>query len=353
MKAKTLILLFVALGCGMIAAVAVSKAVMDNGSGKPTEPMAEIFVAVTQLDHNARVTANNVKVEKWPKARLPEGAIFALEQIEDKFAKQVIFPGEPILEKKINDSRGGFSTTIPEGHRVFDISCNSSYIKPGDYVDILGTFSNGRNAPPESRTVMQHVKVHGINGQTTRENDGDDNGKAPAKGTFNLMVKESELEALKLADKMGELTLHLRPFTEDHKEESIDRDFLDWINSETVEEENSDEPAMFTAFNVPSEQSQEPELEPVKHTMVIVSPNGVQEYEWTDADEIPTAVTSSSEDLLANTSSAASSNVYSGYGDYPPTYPVGMSPNAPPVAPAGDPAAIPPATESPTSPDGE
>ncbi|MEZ6138302.1 MAG: hypothetical protein R3C53_25750 [Pirellulaceae bacterium] len=56
MRAKSLILLVVALGCGMIAAVAVSKTVMKPDSGPVAEATVEIFVAAkdlktTQQDH--------------------------------------------------------------------------------------------------------------------------------------------------------------------------------------------------------------------------------------------------------------------------------------------------------------
>ena len=112
MRAKSLILLVIALGCGMIAAVAVSKAVMDNGPTETVEATVEIFVAVKDLPHAEKISAETVKLDKWPKSRVPEGALYKLEQVEGKFTKQNIFANEPILDRKLSESRESFSTVF-------------------------------------------------------------------------------------------------------------------------------------------------------------------------------------------------------------------------------------------------
>ena len=87
MRAKTLILLFVALGCGMIAAVAVSKAVMEKSPGESAEPTTEIFVAVKKLITTEKITPDKVRLEKWPTKRLPEEVLTDLEQFENWYPK--------------------------------------------------------------------------------------------------------------------------------------------------------------------------------------------------------------------------------------------------------------------------
>lgn len=337
MRAKTLILLFVALGCGMIAAVAVSKAVMDKGSGPPAEAMVEIFVAVKDLPHAEKISAEKVKLEKWPKSRLPEGALFSLDQLENKFLKQNIFAGEPILERKISDSRESFSTSVPSGFRIFDIECNASYIKAGDHVDILGTFRpGGRNSIPESRTVMRNVKVHGINGSSTRDSDEEEGKTSPVnKSTvFQLLVKESQLEALTLANSLGELQLNLRPFGEDRNEQEDNGEaFLSWVNeAESVNEPEPQLPGvgLLTQF---AKQVAAPPIQKPKNSLLIMTPEGVKRYEWSTDNELPTEVVdepqSGGSALNANGNGSPSSNVYSGYGGYSPTYPTSVNPSSP------------------------
>ncbi len=345
MRAKSLILLVVALGCGMIAAVAVSKAVMDDGPTEKVEATVEIFVAVKDLPHAERISAENVKLDKWPKSRVPEGALYNLEQVEGKFTKQNIFANEPILERKLSESRESFSTGVPPGYRIFDIVGNAGYIKPGDHVDILGTFKlGGRNSAPESRTVMRNVKVHGINGITTRDTDQD--SPARGKGTvFQLLVKESQLEALTLANSLGELQLNLRPFGEDGRTDDTDNgeSFLTWVNDsesvpEKVEEPQPAEPVnqlLTRSMEQLFSRQPEPEIEP-KHKMLIITPNGVKTYEWTNDRELPREAVEKPANAdqgdrvgAATALKDSSENVYSGYGGYSPTYPIGTNTSVP------------------------
>ncbi|MEO8271462.1 MAG: Flp pilus assembly protein CpaB, partial [Aureliella sp.] len=235
MRAKSLVLLVIALGCGMIAAVGVSKAIMDKSKDQTEEATVEIFVAVKDLPHAQKISADSVKLEKWPRSRLPEGALVNLNELDGKYTNQQIFAGEPILSRKLADTRESFSTTIPPGYRVFDIPGSAGYIKPGDHVDILGTFNTGgRGSVAETRTVMRNVQVFGINGITKRDSDNANNGGHGS--VFQLLVKESQLEALTLANTMGELRMNLRPFGEDTSEGADNGEsFLSWINESEKE----------------------------------------------------------------------------------------------------------------------
>lgn len=333
MKAKTLILLFVALGCGMIAAVAVSKAVMTNQNGPVEEAMVEIIVAAKDMQQGEQISAEDVKLEQWPQARLPEGAVFDLSLIEDKFTKQSIFTGEPILERKVNDTSESLSTTVPPGFRIFDIKSDANYIKPGDHVDILGTFHpGGHNTPPESRTVMRNIKVHGTNGSSTRDDESEDGPRAINRGImFQLLVKESQLEALTLADSMGTLQLNLRPFDEDREQfEDDGEEFLSWARK--AGSSDDDLPTrQIPVFNLSPTTSDDSDGN--AQTMLIVTPNGIRKYEWTDENPLPQEVLPENESnepyrgAVPPTNGGPNGNVYSGYGGYSPTYPT--STNAP------------------------
>src|SRR5690606_18845696 len=101
MRANSLILLAIALGCGMVAAVGVSKALMDQGPTTAAEATVEIFVAAKDLPHAQKILAEDVRLEKWPKSRLPEGVLVNLDQFENKFTNQMIFAGEPLLLRKL------------------------------------------------------------------------------------------------------------------------------------------------------------------------------------------------------------------------------------------------------------
>ncbi len=340
MRAKSLVLLVIALGCGMIAAVGVSKAIMDKAPAEAEEAMAEIFVAVKDLPHAQKIAADCVKLEKWPRSRLPEGSLVALTELEGKFTNQQIFAGEPILSRKLADTRESFSTAIPPGYRVFDIPGSAGYIKPGDHVDILGTFqTGGRGSVAETRTVMRNVQVFGINGVTTRDSDSSNAGGNGS--VFQLLVKESQLEALTLANSMGDLRMNLRPFGEDNVEGADNGEsFLSWINENDESQAAPVKPEQVVAVNN-SLGSLFPGTPPVdvapKHQMTIVTPTGSKTYTWNEDHELPKEEVSTGGADSPNSPSGSpysqiggsTANVYSGYGGYTPTYPTSTVPAEP------------------------
>ncbi len=356
MRAKSLVLLVVALGCGMVAAVAVSKAVMDQGTGQPVEATVEIFVAKKNSEGGQKLSADHFTLEAWPQSRLPEGAIFKLEQIDGKYIKQNIFAGEPFIEAKLSATRAGLSEDLPKGYRVFDIASGGiTYIKPGDHVDVIGTFKlEGNGNVAESKTVMRNVRVFAINGNPAREVDSK---QATGASTLQLQIKESQVEALTLANKLGEMRISLRSSREDGDMESDSEadngeSFVSWVHQNERDDtpiagsntQSQAPPANQFAANPPAHKTSKAEL----HEMLIVTPTGVARYQWTNEKEVPHLVTDADKEESKQSPPAPTQagwpypagNVYSGFGGYTPTYPNGtnapangMQPGAPGIPP--------------------
>ena len=354
MRAKSLGLLVVALGCGMVAAVAVSKAVMDQGAGQPVEATVEIYVAKKNLEGTQKLTADHFSLEPWPQSRLPEGAIFKLEQIDGKYIKQNIFAGEPFIEAKLSATRAGLSEDLPKGYRVFDIASGGiTYIKPGDHVDVIGTFKlEGNGNVAESKTVMRNVRVFAINGNPVREAD---NKQATGASTLQLQIKESQVEALTLANKLGEMRISLRSSREDGDMESDSEadngeSFVSWVHQNDRDEVPTSASQIQTATqnqftaNTPAPKTSKAE----PNEMLIVTPTGVARYQWTGENELPRLVTDAEKDDSKQSAPAPAQagwpypagNVYSGFGGYTPKYPngtnapaSGIRPGAPGVPP--------------------
>ncbi len=357
MRAKSLVLLVVALGCGMVAAVAVSKAVMDQGAGQPAEATVEIYVAKRNLEGSQKLTSEDFTLERWPQSRLPEGAIFKLEQIDGKYIKQNIFAGEPFIEAKLTATRAGLGDELPKGYRVFDIpSGGITYIKPGDHVDVIGTFKlEGNGNVAESKTVMRNVRVFAINGNPAREADSKQTAGA---STLQLQIKESQVEALTLAHKLGEMRISLRSSREDADMESDSEadngdSFLSWVKQNEREEDtalSSATPSPLPPQNQFASSTPAPKsgkAEP--NEMLIVTPSGVTRYQWTGEKDLPRMVTDTEKEESKQTPPAPTQagwpypagNVYSGFGGYTPTYPNGTNAPANGIQPGAAPG-IPP-----------
>ena len=144
MRAKSLVLLLIALGCGVVASVAISQVVLDQ-KGQSIQTTG-VLVATKTISAAAKITDDAVRLEQFPIDKVPMGAVVELAKIQGKFAKQPIYANEPILEVKLSNK--GKDLIIPDGYRVFDIVVSdqvggSGYIGPGDRVDVFGFFEKG------------------------------------------------------------------------------------------------------------------------------------------------------------------------------------------------------------------
>ena len=221
MRAKSLVLLMLALGCGIVASVGITQ-VMSNRATEPTVVQAEteqIFVAMKDIPMGDPVSAQAIKLEEWPKDKVPKGAITKLEDVENRRPKTRIFAGSPILENQLL-GRGaidqGASDSIPKGSRVVAVkvdavSGSASLIRPGDRVDLLlyvtqsGTGGASRTV---TRTILQDIKVFAVNEVWDAAAAGGE--KSIAAKTISLLVTPTQAATVTMASEMGQIRLVMR-----------------------------------------------------------------------------------------------------------------------------------------------
>jgi len=288
MRAKPVLLLAVALGCGTVAAVAATQVIKDQGKGTPVVQMVEILVAVKDVAINSKITTERFHFEKWPVDRLPQGAIKDLKSVEGKFTNQRLYPGEPLLQRKVNLSNESVAQSIPAGCKVFDLPVDANnggvgYIQPGHRVDIHGFFEkNGRVLESKSVRVMENVEVLMVDGVAVREQE---EGPSKRAGTIQLLIRSSQYEALNTAKNLGKLTLSLRPPQADddsNQQPDNGENFLEWVKSSVREEAPvAAAPVIIEPVLAPARK------EPPKKKMVIFTQSGTETYTWTKDDEIP------------------------------------------------------------------
>ena len=214
MRPKSLVLLGLALACGLVASIGISQVMDKRGDGgqavQETEP---IFVAIKDLADGEKFTDQNIAMEQWPKAKIPPGALFKNEEWEGKKSNTQIFKGEPILKGKIFDKTTQIN--IPAGYcsvaiPVDQTSVGGGIIKPHDKVDVLAVFlRNPQNGIPETtvKTILRRVEVFSLDAQTKRSEKGDETLIAK---TANLLVTPTQAKDLTLAEQTGKIRLVLR-----------------------------------------------------------------------------------------------------------------------------------------------
>jgi pilus assembly protein CpaB len=288
MRAKSLVLLLIALGCGVVASVAVSQVVLDQ-KGQSVQ-MTGVLVASKNISAAAKMTADSVRVEQYPIDKVPFGAVVDLTKIQGKFAKQPIYANEPILEVKLANK--GKELIIPDGYRVFDIVVSdqvggSGYIGPGDRVDVFGFFEKGvRISSSKSVKIMEDLEVLMVDGVASI--DPDSSTAAKRASTIQLLVKDKQYAVLDTASNLGRLRLALRP--PQHDEKSKDQTdegekFMAWLKETETSTNTGSIASSILSVTAPAAPSHE-----VDHEMVIVTPEGTNMFQWKNGEMQPKAV---------------------------------------------------------------
>jgi pilus assembly protein CpaB len=210
---KSLILIFIALGCGLVASIGISQ-VMNRDSGGGTIEMEQILVALNDVDIGIKLDAQNVKLEDWPKTKVPEGAIRRLEDVKDKFANVRFFKGEPLNVNKISDTLKNIAVQVPQGYRAMPVKIEEDTVmkavSPGDRVDVMVFLRrNGQDITETGAfTILKNVRVFAINTNTERASDS--KGETTNFRTVSLLVKPDHARELVVAAQMGKIMLTLR-----------------------------------------------------------------------------------------------------------------------------------------------
>ncbi len=315
MRAKSLVLIMIALGCGLVASIAISQ-VMERGanSGNGKVETVPIYVATTDIDMNEQLTAENVRMEEWPKSKIPEGAITSLEDVTEQFARTRLYEGEPIVTRKLADGISGPAIKIPPGCRVCSLTVRmdtavSYLVKPGDRVDIFGYFKAGRDIPKTgTQEILRNVRVFAINSET--EQGVAEDGKAIIAKTVSVLVQQEQVARLMLAAELGNLRLVLRRPNEEVDNNVSETATIESLFGSKSENADADAPAktdgqkaggfakflsglagksrntpMTTPISLPMAPMQI-EQKPAWQ-MTVLTPDGGTEFTWKDETGLP------------------------------------------------------------------
>src|ERR1043165_1593400 len=163
MRMKSLILIFIALGCGLVASIGISQ-VMNREGGGGVE-LEQILVALVDIDIGTKLDAQNVKLEDWPKAKIPDGAIRRLEEVKDKFSNARFSKGEPLHISKVADTLSNIAIKVPQGYRAMPVKVDEDTvlraISPGDRVDVMVFLRKNLPDIPDTGafTILRNVRV--------------------------------------------------------------------------------------------------------------------------------------------------------------------------------------------------
>jgi pilus assembly protein CpaB len=230
MKPARLIVLFIAIAAGGIAALLAGRSDQVAAPPPPAPVVqletAEVLVANAEIGMGSSVSSQDFRWQTWPAAAA--GASFirkgdrpdAINQLVGSIARVPFSDGEPIREAKLIRANGSgyMAAILPTGMRAVstDISPETGaggFILPNDHVDVLLTRrdrdtekSNGGIEAHVSETILTNVRVLAID-QTVEEKNGQ---RVVVGKTATLELSPRSSEKLALAHQLGTLSLALR-----------------------------------------------------------------------------------------------------------------------------------------------
>ncbi len=213
MRPKSMMLLVLALGCGLVASIGISQ-VMDRQQGGDEVETTPIYVAAVDVGVGDKLTADMVRIESWPKKKVPAGAIRELDKIEGQRAKQALFADNPILDQMLGG--GGIpAKTIPPGMRASSIKLGggataAELLNPGDHVDVQWTTEANKNhgiTRPLTKIILTNVTIWAVDQAINQTVEG---GEQRVARVVSLLVTMDQANRLDFAQKNGRIRLILR-----------------------------------------------------------------------------------------------------------------------------------------------
>ena len=212
MKSKQLVLIAIALLCGLVSAIGIIQAMGNKGDVASSIPMGPVLVASEHLDHKAELSETNVRLENWPLNLIPEGAATELTAVSGKFITTRLRSGQAIILDDVANRNDILGLAIPPGHKVINIKVPpedilAGLLSPGDRVDIIGVFNirdRSGEQTSETKTFLKGIRIFNIGTSTSAQ------AKAKAgtvSGIVGVLVTEPQSEKIVWARKNGEIRL--------------------------------------------------------------------------------------------------------------------------------------------------
>ena len=211
MKNQSLVLLVVAVGCGLVAMFGVKK-VLSQNPGETVETV-QVLSAISAISPGAPLDEMNTKFVEIAVTSVPDGAITDIKDIQERFLNVPVMPGDWILKNKLTESRGA-EASIPEGMAAVPIPVDattsfSGMLLPGNKIDLLLTFTEQSEigqSLQKTITVLEFVEVFAVD---NRVYGVDKEGEGQAKN-ISLLVTPDQGKAVILAAKIGTLSTMMR-----------------------------------------------------------------------------------------------------------------------------------------------
>lgn len=234
MKPKTMILMVVAIVCGLGASYMTSRLLAEREDQPQIQqtieiPKVKILVAKTTLDHGAAIKnpQDMFVLKEVIQDEDNKSALTEMKVIKGKYLKHSLRKGAHITQEDLMDEKTSILANLPDGYVAYGIRVNVESIAggfaslPGSKVNLLWTVRKGDDDKKSfSRILLEDVLVLAADTNPVRDHEG----KAMPASVVTVALKSQDSIKLNLAQSYGQLTMTLRKFGD--KTPSPDKEML-------------------------------------------------------------------------------------------------------------------------------
>jgi len=296
MKQKNLAMLGVAVGCGLVAAVAVAKLTAGGSKGPDT---VRILVAKKDVPLSTKLDDKNLDVMLvWadvPKSMVPPDPVTNIEQVKDKELNRTLKQGNPVSLTDLGKSN---RINLPDGCKQITIKASQvdaagGFVKPGANVDILFVekMNSGKS---RAAIILRHMLVLAVNMvHTLDEKTG---AAIPQVESVSLAVNDKQAILVGLADERGKLKLLLKDQNPTELEKKIEDGKIEWVD-DPFGEKAPNTPTVVTAPAAPKFEKMVVAKKQIPLNTLINADNLVEFFTTTNVEHTPDGVIQNPDDL--------------------------------------------------------
>lgn len=213
---RTAVVVAVAVLLAAVASLGMYRVVSRMPAGTAEVKTVDVVVAAHPLKLGTRLTADHVKVIKWPAETPVTGTFTRVDEVVNRGLISAVEPNEPLTQTKLAplEAGAGLPPSIPPGMRAVSVKVNevvgvAGFVVPGTRVDVMVTLT-GRQQQQESvtRVVVSNAQV--LTAGTKYDQENAKEGKPIPTTVVTLLVTPEDGERIALAGAEGQIMLALR-----------------------------------------------------------------------------------------------------------------------------------------------
>jgi len=220
MRSKTMILMAVAIGCGLVASYMTSRVIAERGTKETEEEKVTVLVAKQNLPMGQLIKDPEKYFEEkqFTKGEEPRKAIQSYDQIKDHRLNKPLSAEQFVTPDDLTDrANEGLQGLMQKGKRAVALKVNADsavggFVLPHSRVDIVSVIRRN-DAETFSKIILQNILVLAVDQTQTRPDDK----QAVVANTVTVEVTPAQAEVLNLARELGSLSLILRSFGDEEK----------------------------------------------------------------------------------------------------------------------------------------